>query len=270
MKRKVLLGLAGILVVGSLVTACGSEEAAANVITVGASVTPHAEILEQLVEPLSEAGYDLEIVEFSDYVLPNTALFDGELDANYFQHVPYLDTFNEENGTDLTSVFAVHFEPLALYAGKLNDLSNLEEGGTITVPNDTSNEARALLLLEELGLITLSGNAGLTATVQDIEENPLNLDIVEVEAAQLARSLPDVDFAVITGNYALEGGLTSDDVVEIESGDSLGGETYANIIAVKEGQEENEGVKALVEALQSNEIREFIETTYGGVVVPVF
>lgn len=272
MKKSLALGLAGALVVGGLITGCGSDtsQESNNTVTVGASTTPHAEILEQLVEPMAEAGYELKIEEFTDYILPNTALFEGDLDANYFQHVPYLESFNEENGTDLVSLFPVHFEPLALYAGKLDTLDNLVEGGSIAVPNDTSNEARALLLLQNLGLITLEENVGLTATIQDIIENPLNLDIKELDAAQLSRSLPDVDFAVITGNYALEGGLTSEDVVEIESSDSLGGETYANIIAVKEGSEDNEGVLALIEAIQSDEIREFIETTYGGVVVPVF
>lgn len=270
MKKRIALALAGVLVVGGLVTGCGSESTDEQVIKVGASITPHAEILEQLVEPLAEAGYTLEIVEFNDYVLPNTSLFDGDLDANYFQHVPYLETFNEENGTDLVSVFPVHFEPLALYAGKLTDLSEIEEGGQIAVPNDTSNEARALLLLQDLGLISLADGVGLTATTLDITENHLNLEIIELEAAQLARSLPDVDFAVITGNYALEGGLTSEDVVEIESSDSLGGATYANIIAVKEGAEDNAGVLALIEAIQSENARQFIETTYGGVVVPVF
>lgn len=270
MKRRIALALAGVLVVGGLVTACGSDEVDTQVIKVGASVTPHAEILEQLVDPLAEAGYTLEIVEFNDYVLPNTALFDGDLDANYFQHVPYLETFNEENGTDLVSLFPVHFEPLALYAGKLSDISDIAQGGQIAVPNDTSNEARALLLLEELGLITLEDGVGLTATVLDITENPLSLEIIELEAAQLARSLPDVDFAVITGNYALEGGLTSEDVVEIEGSDSLGGETYANVIAVKEGSQDNEGVQVLIEAIQSEELRQFIQVTYGGVVVPVF
>lgn len=272
MKKRIALALIGVLAVTGLATGCSSKETASedNVIKVGASITPHAEVLYELEETLAEAGYTLEVVEYTDYVIPNTALFDGDIDANYFQHVPYLETFNEENDTDLVPVFSVHFEPLSLYAGKLADLALLGDGGKVAVPNDTSNEARALLLLEELGFITLADGVGLTATIQDITNNPLNLEIVEIEAAQLVRTLPDVDFAVITGNYALEGGLTAADVVASESNESVGAETYKNVVAVKAGNENDAKTLALIEAFEKSSVSEFITETYGGVVVPLF
>lgn len=241
-----------------------------EVIKVGASVTPHAEILAQVKDILAEQGYDLQVVEYNDYVLPNTALEDGDLDANFFQHQPYLDDFNAENGTHLVSVAAVHFEPFGLYAGKTASLDDLQEGATIAVPNDTTNEARALLLLEAQGLIKLKEGAGLTATVLDIEENPLNLEIKEIEAAQLVRSLPDVDVAAINGNYAAEGGLDVADAIAVEASDSLAADTYANVIVVKEGNEDSAKTKALVDAVLSDEVRSYIEKTYGNAVIPVF
>lgn len=241
-----------------------------EVIKVGASVTPHAEILAQVKDVLAEQGYDLQVVEYNDYVLPNTALEDGDLDANFFQHQPYLDDFNAENGTHLVSVAAVHFEPFGLYAGKTASLDDLQEGATIAVPNDTTNEARALLLLEAQGLIKLKEGAGLTATVLDIEENPLNLEIKEIEAAQLVRSLPDVDVAAINGNYAAEGGLDVADAIAVEASDSLAADTYANVIVVKEGNEDSAKTKALVDAVLSDEVRSYIEKTYGNAVIPVF
>lgn len=241
-----------------------------EVIKVGASVTPHAEILAQVKDVLAEQGYDLQVVEYNDYVLPNTALEDGDLDANFFQHQPYLDDFNAENGTHLVSVAAVHFEPFGLYAGKTASLDDIQEGATIAVPNDTTNEARALLLLEAQGLIKLKEGAGLTATVLDIEENPLNLEIKEIEAAQLVRSLPDVDVAAINGNYAAEGGLDVADAIAVEASDSLAADTYANVIVVKEGNEDSAKTKALVDAVLSDEVRSYIEKTYGNAVIPVF
>ena len=241
-----------------------------EVIKVGASVTPHAEILAQVKDVLAEQGYDLQVVEYNDYVLPNTALEDGDLDANFFQHQPYLDDFNAENGTHLVSVAAVHFEPFGLYAGKTASLDDLQEGATIAVPNDTTDEARALLLLEAQGLIKLKEGAGLTATVLDIEENPLNLEIKEIEAAQLVRSLPDVDVAAINGNYAAEGGLDVADAIAVEASDSLAADTYANVIVVKEGNEDSAKTKALVDAVLSDEVRSYIEKTYGNAVIPVF
>ena len=239
-------------------------------IKVGASVTPHAEILEHVKQTLADEGYTLEIVEYNDYVLPNTALEDGDLDANFFQHQPYLDNFNEENNTHLVSVAAVHFEPFAIYAGKTDSLDDLQDGATVAVPNDTTNEARALLLLEAQGLIKLKDGVGLDATVLDIEENPKNLQIQEIEAAQIVRSLPDVDIACINGNYAKEGGLDVADAIAVEASDSLAADTYANVIAVKEGNENTDKTKALVNAVLSDDVRQFIEDTYGNAVVPVF
>ncbi|MDF2542669.1 MAG: hypothetical protein K0S47_2387 [Herbinix sp.] len=240
-------------------------------IVVGASTTPHAEILEQAKEALKAAGYELEIVEYVDYVQPNLALQSGDLDANYFQHLPYLDQFNEENKTDLISAGIIHYEPYGLYPGKTATVDALEDGAQIAVPNDASNEARALLLLEAEGLITLKEGAGINATKNDIAENPKNLDIVEIEAAQLARSLADVDMAVINGNYAIEAGLNvAKDAIATESKDSVAADTYGNIIAVKKGDETREEIKALLEALQSDTVKKFIEDTYEGAVVPKF
>ena len=237
-------------------------------IKVGACVTPHAEILNEVKEDLAEKGYDLEVVEYNDYVLPNTALESGELDANYFQHKPYLDDFNAENDTHIVGVANVHFEPLGIYAGKTASIEELKEGAEVAVPNDTTNEARALLLLEQEGLIKLKENAGLQATVLDIEENPLNLKINELEAAQVARAISDVDIACINGNYAIEAGL--DEAIALESAESEGAETYANLIAVKEGDENSAKTKALVKAVLSDKVRDYINDNYKGAVVPVF
>lgn len=247
-----------------------AENGDLEVIKVGASVTPHAEILAQVKDVLAEEGYDLQIVEYNDYVLPNTALEDGDLDANFFQHQPYLDDFNEENGTHLVSVAKIHFEPFGLYAGKTSSLDDLQDGATVAVPNDTTNEARALLLLEAQGLIKLKDGAGLTATVLDIEENPKNLDIKEIEAAQIARSLQDVDIAALNGNYAQEAGLSVDDALVVEASDSLAADTYGNVLVVKEGNEDSAKTQALVDALLSDSVRQFIEDTYGNAVIPVF
>lgn len=241
-----------------------------TVIRVGASPTPHAEILNQVGDALAEKGYQLEVVEYNDYVLPNTALESGELDANYFQHITYLNDFNEENGTHLVNAAGIHFEPFGLYAGKTASLSELKEGAKIAVPNDTTNEARALLLLEQEGLIKLKEGAGLTATKLDIEENPLNLDIQEVEAAQLPRVLTDVDLAAINGNYALEAGLQVKDALAVEGSQSDAAEAYVNVIAVKEGSENSEKIKALVEVMTSDQVREYIQNTYNGAVVALF
>jgi len=249
------------------VTACTTEKKD-TVIKVGASITPHAEILE-VIRPLVEAkGFTLEIVEFTDYVLPNTNLNEGELDANYFQHVPYLTDFNVENGTKIVSVLAVHFEPLGLYPGKTASVEALADGATVAVPNDATNEARALNLLQALGLITIDPSKAETATILDITSNPKNLVIVELEAAQLARSLPDVDLAVINGNYALEAGITST-VLTTEDKASDAALKYANILAVKEGNETSEKTLILIEALSSDEVKQFILDTYYPVVISV-
>ncbi|MDD7004756.1 MAG: MetQ/NlpA family ABC transporter substrate-binding protein, partial [Clostridiales bacterium] len=226
-------------------------------VKVGASVTPHAEILNAVKDELKAAGFDLEVVEFTDYVLPNTALEQGDLDANYFQHTPYLENFNEENGTHLVSVGKIHYEPFGIYAGKTSDLSAIPDGGSIAIPNDGTNEARALLLLEAQGLIKLKEGITFTATVLDIAENPKNLDIKEIEAAQLARSLQDVDAAVINGNYAIQAGLKVKDALAIEDKDSIAADTYANVLVVKEGHENDDATKALLAALQSDTAKKF-------------
>ncbi|MCD8131211.1 MAG: MetQ/NlpA family ABC transporter substrate-binding protein [Lachnospiraceae bacterium] len=244
------------------------ETAELEPLIVGAVVTPHAEILEYIRDDLAEAGYDLQIVEYNDYVLPNTALEAGDLDANYFQHVPYLENFNEENGTHIVAVASVHFEPMAIYAGKTSSLEELQEGATVAVPNDTTNEARALLLLEANGLITLDPDAGLTATVLDITDNPLNLQITELEAAQIPRSIEDVDIAVVNGNYAIEAGLT--ETIAVESSESEAAETYRNVIAVREGDEDTAKTQALVDAILTDKVRDFITNNYDGAVLPVF
>lgn len=241
-----------------------------TVIKVGASPTPHAEILEQIADDLAAEGYELEIVEYTDYVLPNTDVEAGEIDANYFQHTPYLDDFNAENGTSIVSAASIHFEPLGLYGGKTDAIDDLAEGAKIAVPNDATNEARALLLLEQEGLLTLKEGAGIKATVNDIEENPLGIEFVEVEAAAVPAMLADVDMAVINGNYALSAGISVVDALASEASDGLAADTYANIVAVAEGNENDPGVQALVKALTSEKIRSFIEEQYNGSVVAVF
>lgn len=238
-------------------------------IVVGASPSPHAQILEAVSEQLAQKGYQLEIKEFTDYIMPNTALEDGELDANFFQHQPYLTDFNEKNGTKLVSAAAIHFEPLGIYGGKTADLADLPEGAQIAVPNDTTNEARALWLLQAQSIIEVDEQAGLEATKQDITSNPKNVEIVEMEAAQLPRALADVDFAVINGNYAVAAEI-ADQVLVTEDKDSEAAKQYANIVAVREGDENREDIKALVEALQSDEVKAYIEETFGSTVIPVF
>ena len=240
-------------------------------ISVAANPTPHAVILNGPVKDLlEEQGYTLDVQEFTDYVVPNTATEEGEVDSNFFQHGPYLESFNEERGTHLASVVAVHFEPFALYAGRTASLDDLAEGSIVAVPNDTTNEARALLLLEQEGLLTLAEDAGINATIRDITDNPLNLDFQELEAATIPSVLADVDIACINGNYALNAGLSLDDALALEASDSLAAETYANVLVVREGNENLDKVQALAAALTSEENRAFIEETFGGAVVPVF
>ena len=239
-------------------------------IVVGASPAPHAEILKAANDVLKEKGYELEIKEYVDYIQPNLALESGDLDANYFQHLPYLESFNKENGTNLVSAGAIHYEPFGVYAGKTTSLDELQDGATIAVPNDTTNEARALLLLEAQGLIKLKEDAGLTATKNDIVENPKNLQLYEVEAAQLPRVIGDVDVAVINGNYAIEAGYKVSDALAVEASDSLAATTYGNVVAVRAGEENDPAIQALIEALTSDEVIAFIEITYDGAVVPLF
>lgn len=267
----VALGLVTVMAAGCSSSGGGSASGSDDkTIVVGASPTPHAEILKAAENVLKEKGYTLKITEFQDYVQPNMALENKELDANYFQHKPYLDEFNEKNGTKLVSAGAVHYEPLGLYAGKTKSLAELSDGATIAVPNDTTNEARALLLLEANGLIKLNPDAGLSATPKDITENTKNLNVQELEAAQLGRSLQDVDMAVINGNYALQADLKVTDALAKEEKDSEAAQTYANVVAVREGDENSDKTKALMEALKSDDVKKFIEDTYQGSVVSIF
>ena len=250
-------------------TEAAAETESKGTITVAATSVPHAEILEAAKPILAEQGWDLQITEFQDYVQPNEVVEAGDFDANYFQHVPYLDSFNEEKGTHLVAVGNIHYEPLGIYPGTESDLNAISDGATIAVPNDTTNEARALLLLQDNGLITLKDGAGIEATVKDIAENPHNIKFTELEAAQVSRVLPEVSFAVLNGNYALEAGLNAQtDALATETSDSEAAKTYVNVIVVKEGNENNEGVKALVDVLKSDEIKKFINDTYQGSVVP--
>ena len=239
-------------------------------IKVGATPAPHAEILEVAKEILAQQGITLDIVEFNDYIQPNLAVENEELDANYFQHITYMNQFNESDGTHLVSAAGIHYEPLGLYAGKTTSLEELPDGAQIAVPNDTTNEARALLLLQQEGLITLKEGAGITATKADIAENPKNLEIVELEAAQITSRLADVDLAVINGNYAIDASLKMADALAVESAEGEAAQAYVNVLAVKEGHENDPAIQALVDALQSDEVKTFMEETYEGAVVPMF
>ncbi len=271
---------AGVLALGlfaTVLTGCGSnandadaaktETEASKVIKIGASPSPHEEILNALKDEFTAEGYTLEVVPFSDYVLPNKALANGELDANYFQHLPYLEEFNKENKLDLVSAGPVHYEPMAIFKGKTETLSALKDGAKIAVPNDTTNEARALLLLQDNGFIKLDEKAGLNATKKDIVDNPKNFEIVELEAAQIPRSLGDVDIAVINGNYAISAGLNLSDALAKEEADSLAAKTYANIIAVRAEDKDSEKTKAIMKVLVSPKAVEFIDKNYKGAVV---
>lgn len=250
--------------------ACGSKaDIDDKVIVVGASPVPHAVLLETIREALEEQGYTLQIVEFTDYVLPNSALASRELDANFFQHQPYLTSFNENNGTNLVSAGAIHFEPLGIYAGTKSNIDNLPQGTKVAIPNDATNRARALLLLEANGLITLPASADLSVTVQDIVTNPFGLDIVELEAAGIPARLNDVGLAVINGNYAINAGITEKRIVS-ESPESLAATTYANIVVVRSGDESKPAILALIAALQSDAVRQAIAEQYPGAVFPVF
>ena len=291
MKKILALTLSAILCLG-LLAGCGTESntpatdpvseptsGATNTpsgeletITVGATSTPHGEILEAVRGELESLGYDLEVVIFNDYVLPNASLADGDLDANYFQHGPFLETYNAENGTDLVNAAAIHYEPMGIYPGSKTSLDELAEGDTIAIPNDGSNETRALLLLQDNGYITLADgiDASSNATVLDIVDNPLNLNILEMAAENISNSLPDVAFGIINGNYALQAGLTGNDALASEDAESDAAQTYANIIACRNGDESSDKIQALITALTSETCREYIESTYNGAVVPIF
>ncbi|MBQ3509931.1 MAG: metal ABC transporter substrate-binding protein [Peptococcaceae bacterium] len=278
LKKAVSIALTAALSVG-LLAGCGggdtnadaNNDAEVKVITVAASPSPHAEILAVAGEVLAEEGYKLEVTEFTDYVVPNNVVENDEIVANYFQHQPYLTDFNAENGTHLVSVAAIHYEPFGIYSTKHASLDEIAEGAIITVPNDTTNEARALQLLQAEGIITLAEGAGLNATKQDIVENPYNVDIQEIEAAALPPTLDSADFSVINGNYAIPAGLNvAKDALACEDAASEAAQTFANILVVKEGNEESEEVQALVKALTSEEVKTFINENYEGAVVPIF
>ena len=269
--RKLLAGtLATVLALGTLagnaILVSAEDD---KTITVAASATPHAEILEQAAPLLEEEGWKLDVTVFEDYVQPNLVVDSGDFDANYFQHIPYLDDFNEEHGTSLVNAGGIHYEPFGIYPGTKEDLSELEEGDVIAVPNDTTNEARALLLLQDNGVIKLKDGVGLEATARDIEENPNNVEIQELEAAQVSRVAEEVAFVVLNGNYALQAGYSvSKDAVAYEKSDSEAAQTYVNVIAVQEGNEDSDKIKALVDVLKSDEIKDFITENYDGAVIP--
>ena len=291
MKKRLLASVAAGVLALSVLAGCAAKETAAptdeanatestektdnaeektdkKVIKVAASATPHAELLEQVKPILAEQGIDLEITVFDDYVQPMNVVEDGEFDANYFAHVPYVEQFNAEQGTHIVNAGGIHYEPFGIYPGTKKALSELADGDVIAVPNDTTNEARALLLLQDNGIIKLKEGAGLTATINDITENPKNIEIKELEAAQVARVIPEVAFVVLNGNYALEAGLSvAKDSIAFEASDSEAAKTYVNIVAVKEGNENNAEIKALVDALKSDKIKQYIKDTYDGAVV---
>ena len=277
-RRSLLAGAAGIVAATSL-AACSSGEGAAGsaaeesqVLRVAASPSPHAEILNDFAaERLAEQGITLEVKEYTDYILPNQDTSSGEVDCNYFQHINYLNNYNEENGTDLVNAGKIHFEPMGVFSDKHADLGDIADGALIAVPNDATNEGRALLLLQEQGLITLAEDAGITATPNDIVDNPHNLEFSEQEAAMLPSTLADVDFAVINGNYAIDAGLTLEDAVAQESsGSEAIANEYANVIATTPELEDDERVTALVEVLQTDDFKQFLADTYGDAVQAAF
>ena len=286
MKKLVSLLLTGVLAAG-LLAGCGGANTPAETpaaetpaaetgslegatLKVGATPAPHAEILEVVKELLAEEGITLEIAQYNDYVQPNNAVEDGSLDANYFQHITYMNQFNADNGTHLVSAAEVHYEPMGLYAGKVASLEELPDGALIGLPNDATNEGRALLVLQQEGLITLAEDAGITATINDIVDNPKNLEFSEMEAAQLPHRLADLDMAVINGNYAIDAGLNMADALAIESAEGEAAQAYVNVLAVKEGRESDPAIQALAAALCSDEVKAFIEENYNGAVVAVF
>ncbi len=267
MKKIIAIILA--LTLALSLAACGGS-ADDKTIKVGATPAPHAEILEIIKETLAKDGWTLEIVEFDDYVLPNTALSEGQLDANYFQHITYMNNFNEEYGINMVSAAGIHYEPFGLYAGKTASIDALADGAQIAVPNDATNEARALLLLQQVGLITLADGVGINATKADIVANPKNIEIVEMKADLLTTTLQDVDMAVINGNYAIGAGLKVADALAVEAADGAAADAYQNVITVMAGHENDAKIQALIKALKSDAVKAFIEETYAGAVVPLF
>ncbi|MCR5734997.1 MAG: MetQ/NlpA family ABC transporter substrate-binding protein [Lachnospiraceae bacterium] len=276
-KNTLTILLSGLLVLGLLSgcavasngTGAASGSDADKVIKVAASSVPHAEILAQAKDILADKGYDLQVTEFSDYVQPNNVVESGEFDANYFQHIPYLESFNDEQGTHLVNAGGIHYEPFGIYPGTKASLDEIADGDVIALPNDTTNEARALLLLQDNGVLTLKDGVGMTATVNDITDNPNNIKFEELEAAQVARVKDEVAYIVLNGNYALEAGFSvGKDSIAYEKADSEAAKIYVNVIAVKEGNENSEKIKALVDVLKSDEIKKYINDTYDGAVIP--
>lgn len=263
--KKVFSLIIAVILVALCFSSCGGNDE--KVLTVAASTTPHAEILEQCKNAMADKGINLKIQTMDDYIIPNNATESGDVDANYFQHTPYLESFNEENGTHLVSVVKVHYEPYGIYKGTASSLDTLPDGAKIAVPNDATNEARALLLLEKSGLIKIKEGAGLSATKNDIIENKKNFDIVEMEAALIPTTLSDVAIGVINGNYALSAGLKVADALAVEDAESEAAQTFANILVVKEGNENDERILALAEVLKSDIIKNYINKSYGGAVV---
>ena len=269
MKKLTAAALTRALALGTVGTSVVFAADDDKTITVAASETPHSEILEAAKPILEEEGYDLEVTVFDDYVQPNEVVESGDFDANYFQHIPYLNSFNEEKGTHLVNAGGIHYEPFGIYPGTKSSLDDIADGDTIAVPNDTTNEARALLLLQDNGIIKLKDGAGLEATVNDIEENPYNVEIVELAAEQVARVAEETSYIVLNGNYALQAGYSvSKDALAYETSDSEAAKTYVNVIAVKEGNENSDKIKALVDVLKSDEIKDFINEKYDGAVIP--
>ena len=266
--KKTLVLIATLVAAVALLASCSKKDD--KTIKVAATPSPHAEVLEQIKDVLAEDGWTLEIVEFEDYVKPNQAVEDGDVDANYFQHQPYLDQYNEENKTKIVSAGVIHYEAMGIYKGKKSELSSLSSGDKVGVPNDVTNEARALALLEANGVIKLKEGVGLNATKADIVSNPYGVEIVELDAAIIPNTLPDLAFGVINGNYALNAKLTSANAVAFEASDSTAAQTYANIIACKKSAKNSKKIKALVKAIQSDTVKNYIEKEYGGIVKVVF
>lgn len=275
--RKNFLAGSAALIASSVLAACGNSGSASSsasetkTLTVAASPSPHAEILNNFAVPkLKDQNIDLEVKEYTDYIIPNQVTSSGEVDANYFQHINYLNNYNKENGTDLVGVAAIHYEPFGIYAGKSSDLKNIADGAQIAVPNDPTNEGRAFLLLQQEGLVTLKDPENLEATPVDVAENPHSLNFVEVEAAAVPRQLQDVDFAVINGNYAIEAGLHVSDAVAVEAADGTAVEQYANYIVTAPDKQDDDRIKALVSVLTSDDFKTYLKDTYDEDVLPAF
>ncbi len=269
MKKTIAIALILVLCLG-LLAGCG-KGGDDKVITVAASPTPHAEILKAAADVLAKEGYTLKVTEYADYVVPNNVVEDGEMDANYFQHQPYLDTFNAENKTHLVSVAQIHYEPFGVYTGTKSAIADLADGDKIAIPNDGSNRARALLLLEAQGILKLKEGVGMEATVLDIESKTVDVEIVEMEAGQISKVRDSVALVVLNGNYALQAGLNAGtDAIATEDAASVSAQTYANVLVVKEGNEKSAKIEALKKALMSDTVKEYINNTYSGAVVPIF